>query len=118
MFAEPAFAQSIANFYPFTGGDQVFPDFITKHMPTGFERIGRGGDFRGGAVIVSELDRGNLRQRFIQTVPRRILSDKHYLRVSHWLTLIIGIVQIVVALAVMRAASLGARPGAVDRVPD
>jgi SSS family solute:Na+ symporter len=42
-------------------------------------------------------------------------GDKHFLRVSHWLTLIFGVVQIVVALAVM-SKSFSARSGAFDRV--
>ncbi len=43
--------------------------------------------------------------------PRR--DDKHYLRVSHWLTLVWGLMQIGVALVVDAPEPFGARSGTV-----
>ncbi|HEX8251027.1 MAG TPA: sodium:solute symporter [Pyrinomonadaceae bacterium] len=100
-FAEPAFAQSATNFYPFKGGDQVFPDFITKHMPTGLSGLVVAAIF--AAALSSSLN--SIAATFVNDLYkpfRRNLSDKHYLKVSHWLTLIIGVVQILVALAMMK----------------
>jgi SSS family transporter len=87
--------------FPFTGGDQVFPDFITKHMPTGLSGLVVAAIF--AAALSSSLN--SIAATFVNDLYkpfRQNLPDKHYLRVSHWLTLIIGIVQIGVALAVMR----------------
>jgi solute:Na+ symporter, SSS family len=87
--------------FPFAGGDQVFPDFITKHMPTGLSGLVVAAIF--AAALSSSLN--SIAATFVNDLYkpfRQNLSDKHYLKVSHWLTLIIGIIQIVVALAVMR----------------
>jgi solute:Na+ symporter, SSS family len=87
--------------FPFTGGDQVFPDFITKYMPSGLSGLVVAAIF--AAALSSSLN--SIAATFVNDLykpfkPDR--EDKHYLRVSHWLTLIIGIVQILVALAVMK----------------
>ena len=87
--------------FPFTGGDQVFPDFITKHMPTGLSGLVVAAIF--AAALSSSLN--SIAATFVNDLYkpfRQNLSDKHYLKVSHWLTLIIGIVQIFVALLMMR----------------
>jgi SSS family transporter len=87
--------------FPFAGGDQVFPDFITKYMPTGLSGLVVAAIF--AAALSSSLN--SIAATFVNDLYkpfRQNLSDKHYLRVSHWLTLIIGVVQIVVALAMMR----------------
>src|SRR5215468_1022140 len=34
-FTDPGYATAASTAFPFTGGDRVFPDFITKYMPTG-----------------------------------------------------------------------------------
>jgi solute:Na+ symporter, SSS family len=87
--------------FPFTGGDKVFPDFITRHMPPGLSGLVVAAIF--AAALSSSLNSiaatavNDLYKPF-----RQNLSDKHFLRVSQWLTLIIGIVQIVVALVVMK----------------
>jgi Na+/proline symporter len=100
-FAEPEYAKSVTNLYPFKGGDQVFPDFITKHMPTGLSGLVVAAIF--AAALSSSLNSiaatavNDLYKPFRQNLP-----DKHYLRVSQWLTLIVGIVQIVVALVLIK----------------
>ncbi|HEY2963238.1 MAG TPA: sodium:solute symporter [Pyrinomonadaceae bacterium] len=92
-----------AFYYPavdqFTGGDRVFPDFITKHMPSGLSGLVVAAIF--AAAMSSSLNSiaatavNDLYKPF-----RPARSDKHYLKVSHLLTLIWGVVQIGVALAV------------------
>ena len=92
-----------AFYYPnvdqFTSGDRVFPDFITKHMPSGLSGLVVAAIF--AAAMSSSLNSiaatavNDLYKPF-----RPARSDKHYLRVSHVLTLVWGIVQIGVALAV------------------
>jgi SSS family transporter len=87
--------------FPFGGGDQVFPDFITKHMPSGLSGLVVAAIF--AAALSSSLN--SIAATFVNDLYkpfRQNLPDKHYLKVSHWLTLIIGIVQIAVALAMMR----------------
>lgn len=86
---------------PFAGGDKVFPDFITRQMPSGLSGLVVAAIF--AAALSSSLNSiaatavNDLYKPF-----RQNLSDKHYLRVSHWLTLIVGVVQIAVALVVMK----------------
>jgi len=92
-----------AFYYPdtaqFTSGDRVFPDFITKHMPSGLAGLVVAAIF--AAAMSSSLNSiaatavNDLYKPF-----RPARSDKHYLKVSHVLTLVWGIVQIGVALAV------------------
>src|SRR6478609_5837770 len=97
-FTDPSYAAASATF-PFTSGDRVFPDFITKHMPSGLSGLVVAAIF--AAAMSSSLNSiaatavNDLYKPF-----RPARSDKHYLRVSHVLTLIWGVVQIGVALAV------------------
>lgn len=98
-FSDPAYATASSTAFPFTGGDRVFPDFITRHLPTGLSGLVVAAIFAAAmssslnsiaATTVNDLYRP-FRQR---------LSDQHYLKVSHWLTLLWGVVQIGVALVV------------------
>src|SRR5689334_16791989 len=92
-----------AFYYPavdqFTSGDRVFPDFITKHMPSGLSGLVVAAIF--AAAMSSSLNSiaatavNDLYKPF-----RPARSDEHYLKVSHVLTLVWGVVQIGVALAV------------------
>ena len=85
--------------FPFTGGDRVFPDFITKHLPSGLSGLVVAAIF--AAAMSSSLNAiaaTAVNDLYKPFVPRR--EDKHYFRVSHWLTLLWGIVQITVALAI------------------
>ena len=85
---------------PFALGDQVFPDFITKHMPSGLSGLVVAAIF--AAALSSSLNSiaatavNDLYKPF-----RPKATDKSVLRLSHWLTLAFGIVQIAVALVLM-----------------
>jgi len=98
-FTDPGYATAASTAFPFTGGDRVFPDFITKHMPTGLSGLVVAAIF--AAAMSSSLNAiaatavNDLYKPF-----RPARDDKHYLKISHVLTLIWGIVQIGVALAV------------------
>jgi SSS family transporter len=83
------------------GGDRVFPDFITKFMPSGLSGLVVAAIF--AAALSSSLNSiaaTAVNDLYKPFRPRR--DDKHYLRVSHWLTLLWGIIQIGVALVAMR----------------
>jgi SSS family transporter len=87
--------------FPFAGGDMVFPDFITKSMPTGISGLVVAAIF--AAALSSSLN--SIAATFVNDLykpfkPKK--DDKHFLKVSHGLTLVFGVVQIAVALVVMR----------------
>ena len=80
-------------------GDRVFPDFIANHLPAGLTGLVVAAIFAAAmssslnaiaATAVSDLYR--------PVVPNR--DDRHYLSVSRWLTLLAGLAQIGVALAI------------------
>ncbi len=80
-------------------GDRVFPDFITRHLPSGLSGLVVAAIFAAAmssslnsiaATAVSDLYR--------PLVPRR--DDRHYLVVSRWLTVAAGVAQIAVALGI------------------
>ncbi|HZG50511.1 MAG TPA: sodium:solute symporter, partial [Pyrinomonadaceae bacterium] len=83
------------------GSDRVFPDFITKHLPTGLSGLVVAAIF--AAALSSSLNSiaaTAVNDLYKPFAPRR--DDRHYLRVSHWLTLAWRVVQIAVALFFMR----------------
>src|SRR5882762_9123277 len=83
------------------GGDRVFPDFITKFMPSGLSGLVVAAIF--AAALSSSLNSiaaTAVNDLYKPFRPKR--DDKHYLRVSHWLTLLWGVIQIGVALVIMR----------------
>ncbi|HEX8633704.1 MAG TPA: sodium:solute symporter [Pyrinomonadaceae bacterium] len=83
------------------GSDRVFPDFITKHLPSGLSGLVVAAIF--AAALSSSLNSiaaTAVNDLYKPFAPRR--DDRHYLRVSHWLTLAWGVVQIGVALFFMR----------------
>jgi len=91
----------LAGTFQAVGGDRVFPDFITKYMPSGLSGLVVAAIF--AAALSSSLNSiaaTAVNDLYKPFRPGR--DDKHYLRVSHWLTLIWGIVQIGVALVAMR----------------
>ncbi|HEV2883765.1 MAG TPA: sodium:solute symporter [Pyrinomonadaceae bacterium] len=99
-FSDPAFAQSASGTFPFAGGDRVFPDFITKFMPSGLAGLVVAAIF--AAALSSSLNSiaaTAVNDLYKPFKPKR--DDKHYLIISHWLTLLWGIVQIGVALLAM-----------------
>ncbi len=90
--------------WPFTGGDKVFPDFITKSMPTGLAGLVVAAIF--AAALSSSLN--SIAATAVNDLYKPFAGgrdDKHFLKVSGWLTVIIGVVQISVAIAVKDANS-------------
>jgi SSS family solute:Na+ symporter len=91
----------VAGTFQAVGGDRVFPDFITKFMPSGLSGLVVAAIF--AAALSSSLNSiaaTAVNDLYKPFRPKR--DDKHYLRVSHWLTLLWGVLQIGVALIVMR----------------
>lgn len=91
----------VAATVPFTGGDKVFPDFITKFMPTGISGLVVAAIF--AAALSSSLN--SIAATFVNDLYKPFKQgrdDKHFLRVASILTLVFGVIQIAVALIVMR----------------
>lgn len=96
-FTDPAYTTATATAFPFTGGDRVFPDFITRHMPPGLSGLVVAAIF--AAAMSSSLNAiAATAMNDLYKPLRRSRSDKHYFKVSHLLTLLWGVVQIAVAL--------------------
>ena len=87
--------------FPFAKGDQVFPNFITQHMPPGLSGLVVAAIF--AAALSSSLNSiaatavNDLYKPFARDV-----SDKKLVRLAGWLTVIIGIVQVIVAVIFMK----------------
>jgi SSS family solute:Na+ symporter len=92
--------------FPFTGGDKVFPDFITQKMPTGLAGLVVAAIF--AAALSSSLNAiaatsvNDIYKRFA-----RDTSDRHLLKVSGLLTVVFGIIQIGVAVGLEIAIRAG-----------
>jgi SSS family transporter len=87
--------------FPFLKGDQVFPDFITHHMPSGLSGLVVAAIF--AAALSSSLN--SIAATAINDLYKPFkanISDKQLVRLAGWLTVIIGIVQIAVAIAFMQ----------------
>ena len=98
-FTDPGYATAASTAFPFTGGDRVFPDFITKYMPTGLSGLVVAAIFAAAmSSSLNSIAATAVNDLYKPFRPNR--DDKHYLKVSHVLTLIWGVVQIGVALAV------------------
>jgi len=98
-FTDPGYATAASTAFPFTGGDRVFPDFITKYMPTGLSGLVVAAIFAAAmSSSLNSIAATAVNDLYKPFRPNR--DDKHYLKVSHLLTLIWGVVQIGVALAV------------------
>ncbi len=99
-FSDPGYATATSAAFPFTGGDRVFPDFITRHLPPGLSGLVVAAIFAAAmSSSLNSIAATAMNDLYKPFRPRR--SDKHYLKVSHVLTLAWGLVQIAVAL-VMR----------------
>ncbi|HKO97985.1 MAG TPA: sodium:solute symporter [Pyrinomonadaceae bacterium] len=97
-FSDPGYAAAASTAFPFAGGDRVFPDFITRHLPPGLSGLVVAAIF--AAAMSSSLNAiaaTAMNDLYKPLRPGR--ADKHYLKVSHLLTLVWGVVQIAVALA-------------------
>lgn len=98
-FTDPGYAMGANTAFPFTGGDRVFPDFITKYMPTGLSGLVVAAIFAAAmSSSLNSIAATAVNDLYKPFRPNR--DDKHYLKVSHVLTLVWGVVQIGVALAV------------------
>ncbi|MFL6208785.1 MAG: sodium:solute symporter [Pyrinomonadaceae bacterium] len=98
-YSDPAYASAASTAFPFAGGDRVFPDFITKHLPSGLSGLVVAAIFAAAmSSSLNSIAATAVNDLYKPFKPDR--SDKHYFRVSHWLTLLWGIVQIAVALLV------------------
>ena len=87
--------------FPFLSGDAVFPDFITKYMPSGLSGLVIAAIF--AAALSSSLNSiaaTTVNDLYKPFKPKA--DDKHFLKVSHWLTLFFGVVQIAVALLFLK----------------
>jgi len=103
----PEYAQAgvtgsgIPSTFPFLKPDQVFPNFITEHMPAGLAGLVVAAIF--AAALSSSLN--SIAATAINDLYKpfaRDVSDKKLLKLSGWLTVIIGIVQIGVAILFMQ----------------
>ncbi len=86
---------------PFSGGDKVFPDFITKSMPSGLSGLVVAAIF--AAALSSSLN--SIAATFVNDLYKPFkpaADDRHFFKVSRILTLAFGIIQIAVALLLMR----------------
>ena len=98
-FTDLTYANVANTAFPFTGGDRVFPDFITKYMPTGLSGLVVAAIFAAAmSSSLNSIAATAVNDLYKPFRPNR--DDKHYLKVSHVLTLTWGVVQIGVALVV------------------
>ena len=98
-FTDPGYAAAQSTAFPFSGGDRVFPDFITKFMPPGLSGLVVAAIFAAAmSSSLNSIAATAVNDLYRPFRPSR--EDSHYLKVSRVLTLIWGVVQIVVALAV------------------
>jgi len=96
-FTNSGYASAASTAFPFTGGDRVFPDFITQHLPTGLSGLVVAAIFAAAmSSSLNSIAATAVNDLYKPFKPNR--EDKHYLKVSHVLTLIWGVVQIGVAL--------------------
>jgi SSS family solute:Na+ symporter len=83
---------------PFAASDQVFPDFIIHHVPSGLSGLLVAAVLAAAtSPSVNSIAATALADLYQPLVRNR--TDEHYLRVSRILTLIAGVAQISVALA-------------------
>ncbi|HXI13561.1 MAG TPA: sodium/solute symporter [Thermoanaerobaculia bacterium] len=88
---------------PFSAPDQVFPDFITHHLPSGLAGLVIAAIF--AAAMSSSLS--SIASTAVADLYRPLVRDRgdtHYLRVSRVVILIAGAAQILVALAMGQQA--------------
>jgi SSS family solute:Na+ symporter len=91
----------IGGVFQTVGGDRVFPDFITQHLPSGLSGLVVAAIFAAAmSSSLNSIAATAVNDLYKPFRPNR--SDKHYLKVSHVLTIIWGVVQIGVALLVRR----------------
>jgi SSS family transporter len=80
-------------------GDRVFPDFITRHLPSGISGLVVAAIFAAAmSSSLNSIAATAVTDLYRPVNPRR--DDRHYLVVSRWLTLTAGVAQIAVALTI------------------
>jgi SSS family transporter len=90
--------------FPFTGGDKVFPDFITQKMPTGLSGLVVAAIF--AAALSSSLN--SIAATAVNDIYKpfaRNKTDKHLMKVAGILTIVVGIGQIAIAISLKDANS-------------
>ena len=88
---------------PFRASDQVFPDFIIHHVPSGMSGLLIAAVLAAAtSPSVNSIAATAVADLYQPVVPGK--SDRHYLRVARLFTVIAGIAQIVVALALSGTA--------------
>jgi SSS family transporter len=90
--------------FPFAGGDKVFPNFITQKMPTGLSGLVVAAIF--AAALSSSLN--SIAATAVNDIYKPFAknkSDKHLMRIAGILTIIVGIVQIMIAISLKDANS-------------
>ena len=87
---------------PFGATDQVFPDFITNHLPTGLSGLVVAAIF--AAAMSSSLNSIAATVTSDLYAPlRKGRTDRHYLNVARVVTVVAGIVQIAVGIAMQHS---------------
>ncbi|MEJ7617040.1 MAG: sodium:solute symporter [Pyrinomonadaceae bacterium] len=95
-FDDAAYA-SLPAAHPFAGSDQIFPHFITQHLPAGLSGLVVAAIFAAAmSSSLNSIAATAVNDLYRPFKPKQ--NDAHYLRVSHALTLVWGAVQIAVAL--------------------
>ncbi len=94
--------------FPFTGGDKVFPDFITQKMPTGLAGLVVAAIF--AAALSSSLN--SIAATAVNDIYKPFAkdkSDRHLMRIAGILTVVVGIVQIAIAVGLkdVNSSALG-----------
>jgi solute:Na+ symporter, SSS family len=80
-------------------GDRVFPDFITRHLPSGLSGLVVAAIFAAAmSSSLNSIAATAVTDLYRPLVPNR--ADRHYLVVSRWLTLAAGAAQIAVAIGI------------------
>ena len=90
--------------FPFTGGDKVFPDFITQKMPTGLSGLVVAAIF--AAALSSSLN--SIAATAVNDIYKPFAkekTDRQLVRIAGILTVVVGIVQIAIAISLKDANS-------------
>lgn len=90
--------------FPFTSGDKVFPDFITQKMPTGLSGLVVAAIF--AAALSSSLN--SIAATAINDIYKPFAkdkSDRHLMKIAGILTVVVGVVQIVIAVGLKDVGS-------------
>ncbi|QOV91358.1 sodium:solute symporter [Humisphaera borealis] len=103
-FEQAGYATSAVTTFPFASPDRVFPDFITKHLPTGLSGLVVAAIFAAAlSSSLSAIAGTVVNDLYKPLKPAR--TDGHYLTVGKVLILVFGVIQTAVALAAIRSAS-------------